>query len=339
MGINKVETPHNVKLTSAEMGNLWTLFMNDTLSICSLGHFLSHVEDEQIRSVLEFAMTLAKAHVEKLKSFFNEEQIPIPYGFSEQTDRIQGAPRLFTDDFYLFYIQNVGKIGLEGYTFALENTGRLDVCEYFTECLNESARLLNKATELMLSKGGFLRPPYIPTPKNVEYAHREGYLAGWFGGRRPLNAVEISNIYLGLIQNQLGRTLIMGFSQVAKSKSVRDYFVRGRDIADKHVEVFGSILGKEFLPSASSWRTEPTDSTVPPFSDKLMMFHVTALNAAGIGHYGRSLGTSPRHDLGVAFTRLTADIAAFADDGAKIMIENGWLELPPSAVDRNELAK
>jgi Protein of unknown function (DUF3231) len=70
-----------------------------------------------------------------------------------------------------------------------------------------------------------------------------------------------------------------------------------------------------------------------------MMFHVSALNAAGIGHYGRNFGTSPRHDLGVAFTRLTAEIAAFADDGAKIMIENEWLELPPHAADRNELAK
>lgn len=262
-----------------------------------------------------------------------------PDGFSQQSDRIQGTPRLFTDDFYLFYIQNLGKIGLEGYTFALANTGRLDVCEYFTEYLNESARLLNKATELMLSKGAFLRPPYIPLPKKVEYAQKEGYLAGWFGGRRPLNAVEISNIYLSFIQNQLGRTLITGFSQVANSKQVREYFVRGRNIADKHVEIFASILGEDFLPSASSWSTVPTDSTMAPFSDKLMMFHVSALSAAGIGHYGRSLGTSPRHDLGVAFTRLTAEIAAFADDGAKLMIEKGWLELPPSAVDRNELAK
>lgn len=294
--------------------------------------------DEQIRSVLEFAMSLAKAHVGKLQSLFNEEKIPIPDGFSEQIDRVEGAQRLFTDDFYLFYIQSIGKIGLEGYTFALENTGRLDVCEYFTECLNESARLLNKATEIMLNKGVFLRPPYIPVPKKVEYAHKESYLAGWFRGHRPLNAVEISNIYLSLIQNQLGRTLLMGFSQVAQSKQVRDYCVRGRNIADKHVEVFGSILGKEYLPSASSWSTEPTDSTVPPFSDELMMFHVLALNA-GIGHYGRSIGTSPRHDLGVAFTRLTAEIATFADDGAKIMIENGWLELPPSTVDRDALTQ
>jgi len=333
------KTEHNVKLTAAEIGNLWMFYMNDSASICMVGQFLEHIEDEQIRSVLEFSMKLAKAHVQKLQSFFKEEKIPIPDGFSEQKDRIKESPRLYTDDFYMFYMQNIGKIGLEGYTFALQNAARLDMCEYFTECLNESAKLLNKATEIMLLKGTYIRPPYIQTAAKVEYVQKQSYLAGWFGDRRPLNAVEISNIYLNLIQNQLGRTLLMGFSQVAESKQVRDYFVRGRDISDKHVEIFGAILGKDFLPSASSWGTESTDSTIPPFSDKLMMFHITSLIAAGIGHYGRSLGSSPRHDLGVAYTRLIAEIAAFSDDAAKIMIENGWMEQPPQAADRNQLAK
>lgn len=71
----------------------------------------------------------------------------------------------------------------------------------------------------------------------MEYVQKQSYIAGWFGHRRPLNAIEMSQIYFNLIQNQLGRTLLMGFSQVAKSKQVRDYMVRGRDIADKHVEI------------------------------------------------------------------------------------------------------
>lgn len=339
METTTLNTEHNVKLMSAEIANLWTFYMNDSMSLCVVGHFLEHIEDEQTRSVLEFSMQLAKAHIRKLQSIFTEEKIPVPDGFTELKDRIKDSPRLFTDDFYHFYIQNVGKVGLEGYAFALQNAARLDICEYFTECLSESSRLLNKATEIMLSKGTYIRSPYIPAAKKVEYVQKQSYLAGWFGDRRPLNAIEISNIYLNLIQNQMGRTLLTGFSQVAESKQVRDYFIRGRDIADKHVEIFGSLLSKDFLPSASAWSTVATDSTISPFSDKLMMFHVVALNGAGIGHYGRSLGTSPRHDLGVAYTRLIAEIGAFADDGAKIMIDNGWLEQVPQASDRDKLAE
>jgi hypothetical protein len=244
---------------------------------------------------------------------------------------------LYTDDFYLFYILNVGKIGLEFYTHSLSNCARLDIREYFTECLNESARLLNKATEVMLKKGTFIRAPYIPTAKKVEYIQKQSYLAGWFGHRRPLNAIEISHIFINMIQNQLGRTFLMGFSQVAKIQQVRDYMVRGRNISDKHVEIFGSLLSKEFLPSTGAWDTLPTDSTISPFSDKLIMFHTTTLKAAGIGHYGRSFSLSPRHDLGSIYIRLSAEASHFVEDGANIMIENGWLEQPPQASDRDQL--
>jgi hypothetical protein len=333
------QTEHNIKLTSSEIANIWTNYMSDTAAICILNAYMTHVEDKEIRSIIEFALQISKAHAQKLQAFFNEEQHPIPDGFSLKTDVNKEAPRLYTDDFYLFYIQNVGKIGMEFYTQSLSNCARLDVCEYFTECLNESARLLNKATEVMLKKGTFIRAPFIQTAKKVEYIQKQSYLAGWFGHRRPLSAIEISNIFFNMIQNQLGRAFLMGLSQVAKIQEVRDYMVRGRDISDKHVEIFGSLLSKEFLPSASAWDSLPTDSTIPPFSDKLIMFHTTTLTAAGIAHYGRSLGLSPRHDLGAIYVRLTAEVAHFAEDGANIMIENGWLEQPPQAIDRDQLAK
>ncbi|MDQ0874494.1 hypothetical protein QFZ77_003153 [Paenibacillus sp. V4I3] len=163
--------------------------------------------------------------------------------------------------------------------------------------------MLNKANHV--KKGTFIRSPFIPIPKEVEYVQNQSYLAGLFGHGRPLNAIEINHIYFNLIQNQLGRSLLIGYSQVAKNEKVRDYFIRGRNIADKHVEIFGSLLSKEYLPSASAWDTLPTESTVAPFSDKLMLFHAATLNSAGIAHYGRSLGQSPRTDLGEIYIRLT----------------------------------
>lgn len=330
-------TNHHVELTSAEIASLWTNYLSDTSAICLVGNFLSHVDDIEIRSVLEFAMRLSQAHVQKLQSIFTEEKHPIPDGFSVNLDINKDSPRLFTDDFYLFYIQNIGKIGMEFYTMSLSNSSRLDICEYFSECLNESVKLFNKATEIMLTKGTFIRAPFIPFSTKVEYVQKQSYIAGWFGHHRPLNAIEMSQIYFNLIQNQLGRTLLMGFSQVAKSPQVRDYLVKGRDIANKHVEIFGSLLSKEYLPSASAWDTLPTASTVAPFSDKLMMYQTATLNSIGIAHYGRALGLSPRRDLGANYVRLTAEIIQYSEDGTDLMIENGWLEQPPQAIDRNQL--
>ncbi|CAH1221487.1 hypothetical protein PAECIP111891_05198 [Paenibacillus allorhizoplanae] len=331
-------TEHKIYLNAAEIAALWAAYMNDSVGVCTIASFISHIEDREIQSVLEFALSLSNNHLQKIISLFNEEQYPVPDGFQQEHDVITEAPRLFTDDFCLFYIQNMGKIGLEFYTTALSNAARLDICEYFTECLNESARLLNKATEIMLLKGTFIRAPFIPIPPKNEYVQKQSYMAGFFGQHRTLNVIEISNIYYNLIQNQLGRTLLMGFSQVAGSQKVRDYLVRGRDIADKHVEIFGSLLSKEFLPSASAWDTMPTTSTTTTFSDKLMMFHATSLIADGIAHYGRSLALSPRRDLAALYVRLTSEILNYAEDGANIMIDNGWLEQPPQASDRDRLA-
>ncbi|WNF35110.1 DUF3231 family protein [Bacillaceae bacterium IKA-2] len=85
--------------------------------------------------------------------------------------------------------------------------------------------------------------------------------------------------------------------------------------------------------------TLPTASTITPYSEKLMMFHTATLNSVGIGHYGRSLGLSPRRDLGANYLRLSAEIALYAEDGTNIMIDNGWLEQPPQATDRDQLNK
>jgi hypothetical protein len=339
MSTTKLKTAHLIKLTSAEIANLWTSYLNDTLAVCILSRFLAHIEDKEIETVIKYAYELSNAHIEKLKAFFNEEKLTVPQGFSIDNDVYQDAPRLFTDDFYLFYIQNIGKIGLENYTLALVNSARLDMCEYYTECLNECTGLFNKTNEIMLTKGAFIRAPFIPVTQKVDFIEKQSYLAGLMGKHRPLNVVEISNIYFNLIQNQLGRTLLMGFSQVAKSSKVREYMVRGREIADKHVIVFRNILSQEFLPSATSWDTLATESTSATFSDKLMMIHVSMLNAAGIGHYGMSIGTSARKDLGADFLRLMLEVIAYSEDGANLMIENAWLEQMPQAVDREKLAE
>lgn len=334
----KPQEEHNIELKSAEIANLWTSYMSETSTICYYENFLANVEDKEIRSILEIAMQTSKTNVEKLTSFFIKEKIPVPDGFSIEADVNRQSNRLFTDNLYIFFIQNMSKIGMEANGYALSTCARFDMSQYYTERLHETANLFNKTSEVMLSKGIFIRAPYIPAPNMVEYVHKQSYLAGWIGHRRPMNVVEMTGVYYNLIRNQLGRTVSTGFSQVAKSKQVRDYCIRARDIADKHVEIFGSILSDEFLPAASSWDTLPTASTSPTFSDKLIMFYFLTLNGIGVGNYGRNLGTSPRRDIGLHYTRLMSEVGLLAEDGANIMIENGWLEQTPLAPDRDQLA-
>ncbi len=85
--------------------------------------------------------------------------------------------------------------------------------------------------------------------------------------------------------------------------------------------------------------TYVTESTVSPFSDRMMMFIITGLIALGIGYYGTSISTSIRRDLTAHYDRLIHEILKYSEDGANILIDNGWMEEPPRASDRDELAK
>jgi hypothetical protein len=80
------------------------------------------------------------------------------------------------------------------------------------------------------------------------------------------------------------------------------------------------------------WDTMVTDSTIPPFSDKLMMFHIAFLNKAGLMEYGTILTDSLRHDLSAKIISIMPDVMKYAEDGINLMIDHGWLEEPPRIV-------
>lgn len=334
-----METEHNVGLTSAEISDLWTAYQADSMAICGIKYFLTHINDDDIREVLEYALKLSEEHVQKLKEIFKKEKYPVPQGFTEHDVNLN-APRLYTDKLYLIYILNMGKYGLTTYSLALSFSDRSDIIQYFTTCLNETEKLHNWAKDIAKEKGILTRAPLIPKPEQIDFVKDQSFLSGYIGEQRPLLGSEIGSLVYNAKRNALGQAIITGFSQVAQEQKVRKYFEKGRDISGKHFEIFSSLLNQDYLSQGTTNPTsEVTDSTVSPFSDKLMMFHVSALIASAIGQYGISMSTSPRHDIGIKYSRLIAEIAKYSNEGAKIMINNGWMERPPEAADRKKIAK
>ncbi|WP_338450021.1 DUF3231 family protein [Niallia oryzisoli] len=334
-----MENNEYVKLTSIEIGALWSAYFSETITKCMFLHFLeNNVEDSDIESLLEHGLNICNKRIPKIKELLSKENFPIPIGFTDEDVNLK-APRLFSDTFYLYYIWFMSSVELQVHSLSLSLCSRSDVNDYYREVLNGSADTDTKARELALQKGLFIRAPHIPIPKKVDFVKKKSFLTGWFGERRPLNALEITHLYKNAMTNTIGITLMTGFSQVAKSKELRQLFIRGKEIAAKHSNVFAAVLKEEGLSSFESSEIYATDSTTPPFSDKLMLFHTTALNALGIGNYGVAVSASSRRDIGTHYTRLMGEIALFTEDAANLMIENGWMEQPPQAADRDQLVK
>lgn len=329
-------TKHNIKLTAAEVAQLWANYMSDSMAACVLKYYAAKVEDLEIKSLVEYALHLAEQHLKVDIEIFKGEGHPLPIGFTD-ADVNLNAKRLFNDGFLLHYIKQMGTGGVSIYGAALSVSARSDVREHFRECVDSASELLERSIKLCLTKGIYSRAPYIPIPESPEFVQKESFMAGLLGDRRPVNAVEITHLYFNILTNSLGRVLMMGFAQTAKDEDVIKYVKRGGDIALKHVEVFSSTLRDDDLPAPETWEAHLTDSTDPPFSDKLMLFHTLQLITMGAANYGASLAGTMRRDISADYLRLLAEIGTYAEDGASLMISKGWMEKIPGAAERDAL--
>ena len=93
------------------------------------------------------------------------------------------------------------------------------------------------------------------------------------------------------------------------------------------------------LPVPKSWETEVTTSTDSPFSDKLMLYHIGFLFQAAQAYHGAGLASSMRTDLVTTYESTILKNLMVTKKWFNIMVQNKWLEQPPLAPNRKEIAK
>src|SRR5690625_921808 len=158
---------HKTRLTSAEMAGLWTQYMTDSSSNCVLPYFLTHVEDEDIRSVVEKSLHIAEENLSFLTTLFEGENFPVPVGFTRE-DVDTDTPGLFSDIFYLSYLKYMTVAQMTANTLAIGLSARSDVVNFHDKVLMQTVQLQENVKHVLLDKGIYIRPPYIPIPDEVE---------------------------------------------------------------------------------------------------------------------------------------------------------------------------
>ena len=330
----------NINLTSSEIGSLWTGFMQDSMSKQMLGFMLQHIDDREIKKVVQRAYNLSSSHLEKLTSIFENEKFAIPHGFTEQDVNLD-APWLFSDIFCLTYVNHMSRAGMLAYSGFLGTSYREDICELFLKDLNETGNLYKQSLNTALQKGASARHPYIVVPKETDYIDSKKYYSGLnpFSSKRPLNAIEISHLYLNIITNEIGAKLCLAFAQTSQLREVQDFMLRGKKTSQKHIKSFTNTLVQNDVETPSLPDIAISNSTTQTFSDKLMMFLMSELMVSGLGNYATAGAISQRNDLLVHYERLSLEVTTLAKSGADIMIKHHWLEQPPGTKDRKKLAK
>jgi hypothetical protein len=329
----------HIKLTTSEISVLWVTYMQNTAQRCFYKHFIQHIQDAEIKSIIKEVLTLIEGNTKQIKKIFLEENFPIPQGFSDE-DVDLSAPALYTDLFALSFVYRGGQVVLPFYANCLTKVTRLDIYTLFSGRLFSETKLHKKALHLMLSKGLNDRPPKMEYPESVEFiGHEPSLISTWLGDKRPSDTLEIAEIFTGLERNAIGLNFIMGLIQVTKDKKLKDYLLKGKMLAEKQIDTFDKLLKENDHFTGFPTTMEVTNSTVSPFSEKLIMNFIVSTNEMAVSTLGYSLAFSMRKDIAADFSLFIADIMKYGSEGLKLLIERGWMEKPPQPIDRQDFYK
>nr|WP_290912594.1 DUF3231 family protein [Anoxybacillus sp.] len=328
-----------IRLTSAEIANSWHTYMYDSMVECVMTHFKQTAEDAEVRAVVEKMIQVVQNHLRALEKLFQEEGIAKPDGFPVTKHVNIEAPKLFSDVFYLEYINQMTQFKISSHMTTIVMASREDIHRLFTGFIQEVIELNANVRTVMKEKGVHIRPPYMEYPKKVDYVEKQSFLTGWLGRRRPLLAVEAAYLVMNSINNEIAKSTLIGFAQVTKDPDIRNFFIRGQRVTSDIIISIFDVLQENDIPASMTWDTVVNDSTVAPFSEQLMLFLINTLSGVGIAMYGQALSLTMRRDLAALYAAFMAKAGAYAEDGVNLMIERGWLEQPPHFLDRERLVK
>lgn len=326
----------NIELSCTEIGGLWGVYLQESMSSCFLRYFLHHLKDEEIIPIAKEALQISQGRLVKIKNIFLAENFPLPAAFSEG-DLNLAAPPLFNDVFTLSYIYMMNRLGMINFSYTASNNVRLDVLDFFTECIHTSTEMFGKAVKMMLSKGIYDRPPKMNYPKEIEFVQKESFLSGIIGNKRPLNAIELSEIFFNIERNYFSVLIMLAFAQVVKDKELKKHVLIGKTISEKQISFFNNLLMNEELLGTVTVSMEVTDSTLSPFSDKLIFSMINVLNSVDISLISHAMSVTMRTDLTAQYSKIIAEVMQYAKDTFDIVVEKKWLEQPPLVTNRKML--
>ncbi|MFZ4453120.1 DUF3231 family protein [Salibacterium aidingense] len=328
----------SINLTSAEIGTLWTEYINGTAIYIVNKYMASIIEDKKTKDLFDKALQIFENQKNQIASFLEFEGFPVPIGFTDK-DLHKSRERLFSDIFCLHYLHIMTSHGLLGHISSLGSSVRKDLFDFYDTCDTEGKLIFQESIELLLEKGHFQRTPYFYPEAGPSFISGSSFLDGHFSDQRPLAATEIASLSFNIKKKIMEKTLSIGFSQAAQSKKVRKFLKATQKNADKQIQSLGKILHQDNLPVPMSWESEVTMSRHSPFSDKLMLYHIGFLLQTSQAYHGAALAVAMRSDLVLHYEQIILKNLSITKDWFDLMTKNRWLEQPPLAPDRERIAK
>ena len=327
-------------ISASEVGTLWQTYQEKTLIMRILEYFIEKADDQQARNILGGLWQELDFYVKEMEVLFKEQGIVKPIGFTSE-DVYLDAPKLFDNGFDIMFVRVLKQVSMGLYTLNMNMAYDNRVMTIYEGLTTVTQKIYKLATFYLLEKGILSQPPKVTMPKATEIIESKKYMKGMklFGDKRVLNNLEIGILNHNLESNIIGMQLITGFAQCAQNKEAKQYFLKGKELAKKQIKIMEEVLRESDLQPSVALGGTITTSTIPPFSDKLMMHCIYILNGFGLVGAGAGAFFTLRNDLSMKAIMVSKDIFFYAQEGIEIKIKNGWFEEPPQMEDRSAIIK
>jgi hypothetical protein len=327
-------------ISGSEVGTLWLTYQEKTMIQRFLEYFMAKSDEQEAKNILGMLWQELDFYLNQIKRLFEKQGIAVPIGFTKADVNID-APPLYDNGFDIIFLRVLKEMSMGLYAINMNMSYRVEVMQIFEGLTTVTQKVYKLATLYLLRKGFLTLPPKVTMPKTTEIIKNKGYLSGLnpFKDKRTLSDIEMGILHHSIESNNIGMQLMIGFAQCAQDKKVKQYFVKGLELAKKQIKLFEEVLLDSNVHFSATSGSTVTNSTIPPFSDKLMMHCTTFLN--GFSTVGTSFGTffSLRRDINLKTSLIAKDVFFYAQEGIELMIKNGWFEEPPQFEDRSALMK
>ncbi len=121
----------HLEVTTLEAASLWSTYMQMSISQKMLAHFKITCENEDVQTIVNSAVTMTNEIYETVKQLLQKAQIVLPYGFTDEDVNLT-APKLFTDNYRLFYLKHMSSVGMVKFALDKATAVHLDVRQFYT---------------------------------------------------------------------------------------------------------------------------------------------------------------------------------------------------------------
>src|SRR5665648_625273 len=316
-------TEAKIQLTSAELGSLWMTYLSTTAKLLMIDLFREKTIEKEAKDILTAYIAEGQVIKNDILNIFNQEKAVIPMGFDER-DIIRAAPPLYDDFFNVIFLRQMMKLTFGPSAVYTVMSYKKEVQAVLKLNYDVAYKYYVMTTNYLLGKGMLTRPPYVTMPKTVEFVEDKNYMSGFniFSDKRSLNTIEVGFINQTIEDNIFGMQLMTGFAQVATESEVKKYFIEGKELAKKIISEFSDVLLQSDIQAPSGWAGKATDSTRPPFSDKLMMYLTSLVSSSAIGITAIGTSFSLRSDLHFKFALIAkASFVIIANLKCKLLLK------------------